>query len=120
VGLKPGPLYYHIGSKENLLWLILRDYTTTALSSAEQISASHDDPASELQALIKFHVHTIARHRREVFIKMCDAEALTSEHSAEPACRSSAVRSARPTALQGAFGPRSSGTTSGTSTPGGT
>jgi AcrR family transcriptional regulator len=120
VGLKSGPLYYHIGSKENLLWLILRDYTTTALSSAEQISASHDDPASELQALIKFHVHTIARYRREVFIKMCDAEALTSEHSAEPACRSSAVRSARPTALQGAFGPRSSGTTSGTLTPGGT
>ena len=83
VGLKPGPLYYHIGSKENLLWLILRDYTTTALSGAEKISASDDDPASKLQALIKFHVHTIARHRREVLIQMRDAEALTGEHAAE-------------------------------------
>jgi len=46
VGLKPGALYYHIGSKEDLLWLILRDYTTAALTGAEQIVASPVDPAA--------------------------------------------------------------------------
>lgn len=83
VGLKPGALYYHIGSKEDLLWLILRDYTTAALTGAEQIVASPVDPAAKLRALIEFHVQTIAGHRREVLIQMRDADALSGEHAEE-------------------------------------
>ena len=82
-GLKPGALYYHIGSKEDLLWVILRDYTLIALEGAEKISASSDDPVRKLKALIEFHVKTIASHRLEVLIQMRDADVLTGEHAEE-------------------------------------
>ncbi|WP_082981496.1 TetR/AcrR family transcriptional regulator [Mycolicibacterium mucogenicum] len=81
--LKPGALYYHIGSKEDLLWVILRDYTVTALEGAEKIRRSSDDPKRKLNALIEFHVETIASHRLEVLIQMRDADALTGEHAEE-------------------------------------
>ncbi len=83
VGLKPGALYYHIGSKEDLLWRILRDYTATALTGAERISDSPEEPIEKLRAMIEFHVQTIAVHGREVLIQMRDADALTGAHAEE-------------------------------------
>jgi TetR/AcrR family transcriptional regulator, cholesterol catabolism regulator len=80
-GLQPGALYYHIGSKEELLWRILSRYTEDALEVAEGIAASDRDPVDKLRELIKFHVRTIAEHRREVMIQLRDASALTGDHA---------------------------------------
>lgn len=79
--LQPGALYYHIGSKEELLWRILSRYTQEALEVAERISYSDQDPVDKLRELIKFHVRTIAEHRLEVMIQLRDASALTGEHA---------------------------------------
>lgn len=82
-GLAPGALYHHIGSKEELLWQILRTYTLQALRGAERITNDSGDPVDRLRALITFHVQTIASHRREVLIQMRDGEALTGQRAVE-------------------------------------
>lgn len=78
-----GALYYHIGSKEELLWQILRDYIQLMLIEAEQIAAGAEDPISKLHKLIHSHVRLIIRHQREVAIQLRDVGALTGERGTE-------------------------------------
>jgi TetR/AcrR family transcriptional regulator, cholesterol catabolism regulator len=82
-GLAPGALYHHIGSKEELLWQILRAYTLEALAGAQRIADGAGDPVEKLRTLITFHVQTIAAHRREVLIQMRDADALTGQRAVD-------------------------------------
>jgi AcrR family transcriptional regulator len=82
-GLQPGALYYHIGSKEELLWRILSRYTEEALEVAEGIATSDREPVDKLRGLIEFHVRTIAEHRLEVMIQLRDASALTGDHATQ-------------------------------------
>ncbi|MFE3000924.1 TetR family transcriptional regulator [Nocardia sp. NPDC059246] len=81
--LQPGALYYHIKSKEELLWEILRRYTEKALAGAQRVTAMDVDPVEKLGQLIDVHVGIIARHRREVLIQVRDADALSAEHMAQ-------------------------------------
>ncbi len=78
-----GALYYHIGSKEELLWQILRDYIQQMLVDAEQIAAGPDDPIAKLRKLIHSHVRLIIRHQRAVAIQLRDVGALTGERAVE-------------------------------------
>ncbi|MFI9508387.1 TetR/AcrR family transcriptional regulator [Nocardia sp. NPDC052566] len=78
-----GALYYHIGSKEELLWQILRDYTQCMLAEAEEIVRAADDPITKLRKLIRSHVGLIVAHRREVAIQLRDVTALTGERADE-------------------------------------
>jgi AcrR family transcriptional regulator len=82
-GLRPGALYYHIKSKEDLLWEILESYTEEALAGARQVVTTDVSAVEKLGLLIDGHVRTIARHRREVLIQLRDADALTAEHHEE-------------------------------------
>jgi TetR/AcrR family transcriptional regulator, cholesterol catabolism regulator len=78
-----GALYYHIKSKEDLLWEILRDYVTVLLTDAEKISETSDDPTTKLHNLIRSHVTLIVKYQREVGIQIKDAGALTGESAAK-------------------------------------
>jgi AcrR family transcriptional regulator len=78
--LQAGALYYHIKSKEELLWEILRRYTEKALAAAQRVVATDASPTEKLGQLIDVHVAIIARHRREVLIQLRDADALNAEH----------------------------------------
>ncbi|GAA5091832.1 TetR/AcrR family transcriptional regulator [Nocardia iowensis] len=78
-----GALYYHIRSKEELLWQILHDYIQLMLIDAERIAASTDDPITKLRKLIHSHVGLIIDHRREVAIQLRDVTALSGERGAE-------------------------------------
>ncbi|MFD6162168.1 TetR/AcrR family transcriptional regulator [Nocardia sp. NPDC060256] len=78
-----GALYYHIGSKEELLWQILHDYIQLMLVDAERIVAGTDDPISKLRKLIHSHVGLIIDHRREVAIQLRDVTALSGERGAQ-------------------------------------
>ncbi|WP_043724761.1 TetR/AcrR family transcriptional regulator [Nocardia asiatica] len=78
-----GALYYHIGSKEDLLWQILRDYIQRMLADAEQIADGPGDPVTKLRGLIHSHVRLIIRHQREVAIQLRDVGALTGERAAQ-------------------------------------
>ena len=81
--VQPGALYYHIRSKQELLWEILRRYTEQALQGAEAIKTADLDPVDKLRKLIGFHVGIIAEHRREVAIQVRDGGALTGHRAAE-------------------------------------
>ncbi|MFF2083113.1 TetR/AcrR family transcriptional regulator [Nocardia sp. NPDC058176] len=78
-----GALYYHIGSKQELLWEILRDYTRLLLDDAERIVAAGADPVQTLRELIRSHVELIVAHRRTVTVHVRDADALTAERAAD-------------------------------------
>ncbi|MEC3955981.1 TetR/AcrR family transcriptional regulator [Nocardia sp. CDC153] len=78
-----GALYYHIGSKEELLWQILADYTRLMLAEAEQIVSGSDYPVTKLRKLIHSHVRLILENRRAVAIQLRDVTALTGERGRE-------------------------------------
>lgn len=82
-GVQRGALYYHIGSKEELLWEILGAYTRLMLAAAEQVVTAGDDPISTLRELLRTHVRLIIAHRREVAIQLRDVSALTGERAAQ-------------------------------------
>lgn len=81
--LQVGALYYHIKSKQYLLWEILRRYTEKALRAAKSVVASEGNAVDKLGKLIAVHVEIVTQHRREVTIQMRDADALNAEHAVE-------------------------------------
>ncbi|MFH5208600.1 TetR/AcrR family transcriptional regulator [Antrihabitans sp. NCIMB 15449] len=78
-----GALYYHIKSKEELLWEVLRDYVTELLVEAEAIVAAGNEPTLTLGNLIRSHVTRIVEHSREVRIQLRDGTSLDDTHAAE-------------------------------------
>lgn len=80
-GVKGGALYYHIGSKEELLWVILRDYIDEMLTEARLISDGSTPPAKRLRGLIGSHTTLIIKHRDQVAIQLRDGSALTGERA---------------------------------------
>jgi AcrR family transcriptional regulator len=70
--LGAGALYYHIGSKQDLLWEILRVHVEEALVTAKTVSASNLRPEEKLRQLVQEHVRIIADRRREVAIYICE------------------------------------------------
>jgi TetR/AcrR family transcriptional regulator, cholesterol catabolism regulator len=82
VGLQPGALYYHIGSKEELLWNVLRTHIEEVLAAAQTIADSELAPTDKLRELIRSHVDTIATRQREVAIYIRDSDALTGDRAA--------------------------------------
>ncbi|MFC4372749.1 TetR/AcrR family transcriptional regulator [Nocardia halotolerans] len=76
-----GALYYHIGSKQELLWEILADYTRLLLDDAEHILARRAEPDQTLRMLIRSHVELIVTHRRAVAVHLRDASALSPERA---------------------------------------
>ncbi|MFD6224409.1 TetR/AcrR family transcriptional regulator [Nocardia asteroides] len=78
-----GALYYHIGSKEELLWEILGEYTRLLLADAERIVCAGADPVATLRLLVRSHVELIVTHRRAVAVHLRDADALTGARAAE-------------------------------------
>lgn len=82
-GLQRGALYYHIGSKEDLLLVLLRRHVEESLEGEERIVAMDIDAAQKLRLLLHHHVRTIAERRAEAAIYMRDASALSGERAAE-------------------------------------
>jgi AcrR family transcriptional regulator len=82
-GLRSGALYYHIGSKEELLYDVLRGHLEEMRDREEAIAASTDDPVQKLRNLITSHTGTIARRKDEVEIWVRDSGALTGDRAAE-------------------------------------
>ena len=82
-GLRSGALYYHIGSKEELLFDVLRGHLEEMRDNEEAIAASEADPVEKLRNLIASHTRTIATRKDEVKIWVRDAEALTGERARE-------------------------------------
>ncbi|MFD1811128.1 TetR/AcrR family transcriptional regulator [Rhodococcus gannanensis] len=81
--LRPVELYAHVTSKEQLLWDIIREYTTNALARVEAIAVADLDSDDKLERLIEAHADLVTTYRREAIVAARDADALTSAHAQE-------------------------------------
>ncbi|HEY0451193.1 TetR/AcrR family transcriptional regulator [Actinophytocola sp.] len=80
-GLKRGALYYHIGSKEDLLYNLSKRHVEEALERGRTVVDSDLHPVDKLRALAREHVQTIAARRDEVTVVMREMHALTGKRA---------------------------------------
>jgi AcrR family transcriptional regulator len=82
-GIKRAALYYHIGSKDELLYDVVRAHVEQSLAGEEAIAASDLDHVEKLRQLARHHVRTIVEHRQAVAIILRDVGALSPERRAQ-------------------------------------
>ncbi|PXY28434.1 TetR/AcrR family transcriptional regulator [Prauserella muralis] len=80
-GLKRGALYYHIGSKEDLLYDLSKRHVEEALQRGRVVVDSDLHPVDKLRALAREHVQTIAARRDEVIVVLREMHALTGKRA---------------------------------------
>jgi AcrR family transcriptional regulator len=79
-------LYYYVGSKEELLYLIQRRCFTTLLARLqEQLDAAGPDPEARLRILIHNHIQYFLQNREAMKVLSHEADSLTSSYAAEVA-----------------------------------
>lgn len=83
VGLRGGALYYHIGSKQELLWEILSRYTAAVLAEAEDVAVSGRSATDRLHDLIVGQLRLIISSTRQMQIEMRDRSSLSEDRLAE-------------------------------------
>ncbi len=82
-GVQSGALYYHIKSKDELLWQILNSYIANMHENTQRTVAAYDDPEQRLRAMVHEHITHIIRYRRAVTIELRDRNALSKAHQEE-------------------------------------
>ena len=76
-GIKRGALYYHIGSKEDLLFDLSKRHVEEALERGRAAVESTDDVVEKFRALAREHLRTLAARRPEVIVAEREMHALT-------------------------------------------
>jgi AcrR family transcriptional regulator len=82
-GIQRGALYYHIGSKEDLLLVLLRGHVEESLQGEERIAHMDVSPPEKLRLLLRHHVHTAVQRAAESTIYMRDVTVLSGERAME-------------------------------------
>lgn len=82
-GIKRGALYYHIGSKEDLLYQLSRRHVEEALTRGQAVVAQADTAVEKFRVLVREHLRTLAARRDEVVVVMHEMYALTGERAKE-------------------------------------
>ncbi|MEU6702006.1 TetR/AcrR family transcriptional regulator [Pseudonocardia sp. NPDC046786] len=80
-GIKRGALYYHIGSKEDLLFHLSRRHVEEALVCGEAVVAEAVGAVEKFRLLVREHLRTLAARRSEVIVVMHEMHALTGERA---------------------------------------
>ena len=78
-GLGRGALYYHISSKEDLLYDITTAYMTDLVKDARAILERESDPVARIRALSRALMGAIAQHLSEMTVCFREVHALTAE-----------------------------------------
>lgn len=79
-GVQSGALYYHIKSKDELLWQILISYIQDMHDSTQRTVDAHHSPEERVRAMIHNHITQIVRYRRQVTIELRDRSGLSKPH----------------------------------------
>jgi AcrR family transcriptional regulator len=82
-GVKRGALYYHIGSKEDLLYDLSKRHVEEALFRGRAVLESDLPPVEKLRRLAHEHLSTVAARRAEVTVVMREMHALTGDRAAK-------------------------------------
>lgn len=82
-GIKRGALYYHIGSKEDLLFRLSRRHVEEALVGGRAAIADAVGAVEKFRLLVREHLRTLAERRSEVIVVMHEMHALTGERAVQ-------------------------------------
>lgn len=81
--LGKGALYYHIGSKEDLLYRICMNHVEDALARSTEIVDRDVSAEEKLRELSRLQMHIISDHLQEITIFFREGYALTGERFAK-------------------------------------
>lgn len=81
VGVQRGALYYHIVSKEDLLFDLCKRHVEEALARGRAAVDSADDPTEQLGRLVHAHLNTLADRRNDVIVAEHEMGALTGDRA---------------------------------------
>lgn len=76
VGIQQGSLYNHISSKQELLYLLMKEHMETILRGLGEKLQGLDDPLAQIKAFIAFHVDYHMSRRQEVYINNSELRSL--------------------------------------------
>jgi AcrR family transcriptional regulator len=82
-GIKRGALYYHIGSKEDLLLDLSRRHVEEALVQGRAVMADAVGAVEKFRLLAREHLRIVAARMPEVVAVMREMHALTGERAAQ-------------------------------------
>jgi AcrR family transcriptional regulator len=80
-GIQRGSLYYHMKSKEDLLWQIVSDHLQASVEAVKGIAESEAPPREKLRALIRHQVAFVIERRLEMVIFQRDRDAVAGERA---------------------------------------
>lgn len=81
--IQRGALYYHIGSKEELLYDLCRQHVELALANGRVAVATSEDAREQFRALALAHLQTLMDRRPFVVIAEREMHALTGERATD-------------------------------------
>jgi AcrR family transcriptional regulator len=81
-GIQRGALYYHIRSKEELLFELCKRHVEDAVVFGEEVLAGTAEPAEKLRQLIHRHVRMVVEHQAEIVVSFREMHFLTGERAA--------------------------------------
>jgi AcrR family transcriptional regulator len=80
-GIQRGALYYHIGSKEELLYDLSKRHVEEALERCRRVVASDLEPVEKLRVLAREHLAALVPRRAEVIVVTREMHSLTGERA---------------------------------------
>lgn len=79
--VKRGALYYHINSKDDLLFAIMHRHVAELIEEAETIVTDHPDPEERLRSLVRASLRKVEERRPEVILWQREMHALTGQYA---------------------------------------
>ncbi|MFG3592946.1 TetR/AcrR family transcriptional regulator [Bradyrhizobium sp. RDI18] len=83
VGIQSGSLYNHISTKQELLFVLVRDHINELLRQLDRALQGKQGPADKLRAFVAFHVSYHMTKKREVFIANSELRSLEPKNYQE-------------------------------------
>jgi len=83
VGIQQASLYYHVASKEELLYQLCLSSMEQLLADVQSAVEQHDAPLERLRALIRAHLATLLKHQVRHVTMLAELRALSKWHHAE-------------------------------------
>ncbi len=79
-GIRSATIYYHVRSKEDLLFVILKQVMEEFVAVGETALARFQDPDKQLSELVKCHVQYQVENQQKSTIAETELRSLTPEH----------------------------------------
>ncbi|WP_213290017.1 TetR/AcrR family transcriptional regulator [Bradyrhizobium sp. sGM-13] len=83
VGIQSGSLYNHISTKQEFLFVLIRDHINELLRQLDRALLGKQGPADKLRAFVAFHVSYHMTKKREVFIANSELRSLEPKNYQE-------------------------------------